>query len=176
MKKSKISALLVACLMVAASCNNDNNDDVMVPDADRTFAMSAADGGMLEVKLGQLAQDKAMNQSLKNYGQMMVTDHTKANNELKGIADSKDITIPSMLSSAKQQKYDSLAAMQGMKFDSAYVRTMVTSHKETVDMFQKQANTGSDNDLKSFAERTLPTLNMHLTRIQTLQDSLNITP
>ena len=174
MKKLKVSALLLVGLFAAVSCKEDDGDMTMVPEADRSFAMMAADGGMLEVKLGELAKNKATMQSVKNYGQMMVTDHTKANDELKGIADSKSISLPATLSTPKQQKYDSLAAMSGMKFDSAYVRVMVSSHQETISLFQKEADNGGDSDLKSFATKTLPTLKMHLSHIESLRDSLKI--
>ncbi|MPR36450.1 DUF4142 domain-containing protein [Salmonirosea aquatica] len=174
MKKIKLSALLLVGLFVAVSCKDDDDGLTMVPEADRNFAMMAADGGMLEVQLGQLAQSKGMTQSVKDFGQMMVTDHTKANAELEGIVSSKDITLPTTLSTAKKQKYDSLAAMQGMAFDSAYVRVMVMSHQETIDLFQEEANNGKDSELKSWASGKLPTLNQHLTKVEAIQDSLNI--
>ncbi|GAB2799804.1 hypothetical protein GCM10027275_52270 [Rhabdobacter roseus] len=172
MKKVKLFAYLVAGLFIAASCNNDDDDEMLVPETDRAFAVAAADGGMLEVRLGQLAQERGMSQGVKEFGQMMVTDHTKANEELMAIANFKGITLPTTLSTAKQQKVDSLSAMQGMAFDSTFARMMVASHQETITLFRNEANNGEDADLKGWASSKIPTLEQHLEHAMMLRDSV----
>lgn len=129
---------------------------------DSTFATKAAQGGMAEVKLGELAKEKASSQAVKDFGQKMVDDHTKANDELKGIAGRKGITLPESLDSKDQANYDRLSKLSGPAFDRAYMRDMVTDHRTDVNEFKREANGGTDADLKAFASKTVPTLEEHL--------------
>jgi len=129
---------------------------------DSTFVTKAAQGGMAEVKLGQLAEQKAMSPDVKNFGQTMVTDHTKANDELKALASSKGITLPSEIDSKDQATYDRLSKLSGAEFDRAYMKDMVSDHKTDVGEFKRQAVRGADVDLKAWAAKTLPTLEHHL--------------
>ena len=132
--------------------------------ADKSFAMQAAKGGMGEVALGQMAQQKAGSDAVKQFATHMVDDHTKANDELKQIASTKNITLPSAPpSDAKTRK---LEGMSGAGFDKAYMAMMLTDHKKTIALFQKEANSGKDADLKAFASKTLPTLKSHLEMVQ----------
>lgn len=201
MKKFNLMLLFVATMFVAVSCKDDDDDNDTVTDqltdSDRTFVMNAADGGMFEVMAGQLAikKDSMMVDSMgsdsmttdsmgtgtmtgldsagiRSFAQMMVTDHTKAGNELKTLADKKSVTLATTLTTAKQQKLDSLNALSGSAFNRAYIKMMVSSHQETVDMFQKESDSGSDADVKSFSSTWLPTFKTHLQHAQMLQDSL----
>jgi putative membrane protein len=129
---------------------------------DSTFATKAAQGGMAEVKLGELAKDHAQSDEVKNFGQQMVTDHTKANDELKSIAAGKNITLPTDLNAKDKATYDRLSKLSGAAFDRAYMRDMVADHRTDVSEFRKQAKSGTDPDLKAFASKTLPTLEHHL--------------
>lgn len=135
---------------------------------DKAFVLSAADGGMLEVKLGQLATKNATMAKCKEFGKMMVTDHTKVNDELKALAQKKDITIPTKLSTAKQQMYDSLAAMKGEKFDMVFMNMMIASHEEAIGLFQTESSKGQDPDLKKWADAKIPALKHHLEKAKTL--------
>jgi len=175
--------MLAAGMFVAVSCDDDDENMVTVPEADRTFAISAADGGMFEVKAGEMAVAKgdssatgmvmgSDSMSIKSFGQMMITDHTKANNELKGIADPKDVDLPTTLSSAKQMKLDSLNAVSGAAFSTMYARMMVTSHQETIALFEKESSTGQDAELKSWATQKLPTLKHHLEMAEMMYDEM----
>ncbi|MGV3603632.1 MAG: DUF4142 domain-containing protein [Dyadobacter fermentans] len=145
------------------------------------FVMNAADGGMFEVRAGELAVSKGDStktgmvmagdsMSIKSFGQMMITDHTKANNELKTIADRKQVSIPTTLSEAKQKMIDSLSAASGAAFNTMYTRMMVSSHRETVALFEKESGSGQDADLKSWATATLPTLKHHLEMAEMMHD------
>ena len=136
---------------------------------DMEFAKKAAGGGMAEVKLGQLAQDKAKNDQVKQFGQRMVDDHSKANDKLKTIAQQKNIDLPQDLPEDAQQTYDELQNKSGQEFDQAYMDHMVKDHKKDIDLFQKEAQSGQDQDLKQFAEQTLPTLQEHLDLAQQTQ-------
>ena len=130
--------------------------------ADSNFATKAAQGGMAEVQLGNLAKDHASSTEVKNFGQQMVSDHTKANDQLKSIAAQKNITLPTSIDAKDQAVYDRLSKLNGVEFDRAYMRQMVEDHRKDVSEFRKESTSGSDPELKSFASSTLPTLENHL--------------
>jgi putative membrane protein len=138
-------------------------DATMGKTADSTFAKKAAAGGMAEVKFGELAQQKASSPAVKQFGQRMVNDHSKANSQLKGVASKDDITLPSGLDANDQATYDKLSKLSGTAFDRAYMKDMVSDHEKDVSDFKREANTGKNSDVKNFASQTLPTLEEHLT-------------
>jgi putative membrane protein len=131
--------------------------------SDSTFATKAAEGGLAEVQLGNLAKDHAESADVKSFGERMVTDHTKANEELTKIASGKGITLPTSMNSKDQALYDRLSKLNGAAFDRAYIQDMVSDHKTDVNEFKREADKGTDSDLKAFAAKTLPTLQEHLT-------------
>jgi putative membrane protein len=132
------------------------------------FMEDAAQGGMAEVELGKLASQKGADAEVKKFGQMMVTDHTKANNELKTLAASKKMELPKDMGSHKSE-HDKLNGLSGADFDKEYVDGMVSDHETDVAMFEKQANNGTDPEVKAFAAKTLPTLKKHLEAIKAIQ-------
>ena len=142
--------------------------------SDRKFMMEAAKGGLMEVDAGNMAQQNAANQRVKDFGAMMVRDHSKANDELKTLASSKGINLPlDSLKSANQKHLDQMQKMQGKAFDSHYVSMMVSDHKKDVSEFEKQSKNAKDPDLKAWASRTLPTLQMHLDSIQAINKTVH---
>lgn len=140
-----------------------------------TFAKKAAEGGLLEVQLGQLAEQKASSQQVKQFGQRMVTDHTKLNDQLMSVASKDNIPLPTQLTGKDKAQYDRLAALSGTQFDRAYMRYMVKDHTEDISEFQKEANSGSNPDLKSLAGMALPILQQHLQLAKDTQNSLGVT-
>jgi putative membrane protein len=140
--------------------------------ADAKFASEAAMGGMMEVELGRVAARKGASDEVRQFGQKMVDDHSKANEDLKRVASSKSIRLPTELSPKMQAEMRKLSAMSGEKFDKEYVKMMVKDHREDVAEFQKEAGGGMDADIKSFAARTLPTLQEHLQMIQRINDKM----
>jgi putative membrane protein len=143
--------------------------DSAAANPDTAFANKAAVGGMAEVALGKLAESKSNNAKIKEFADMMVTDHGKANDELKGIAQSKKITLPATLDAEHQAKSDSLSKLSGKDFDKAYVAAMVEGHQKTLALMQGEAADGKDNELKAFAAKTAPVVKMHLDAIQKIQ-------
>jgi putative membrane protein len=141
----------------------------MMKSADTYFAIVAAQGGLAEVKLGQLAAEKASNPDVKAFGQKMVDDHTKANDQLKSIAQDEGLTLPGDVNQKQQATYDRLSKLSGAEFDKQYVKNMVEDHQEDVKEFRKEANSGKDEKIKSFASQTLPTLQQHLDMIKSIQ-------
>lgn len=145
-----------------ANQHMDSGSQKMMSSADTTFAMKAAQGGMAEVKLGQLAVDKASNPDVKAFGQRMIDDHTKANDQLKSICSAENMTPPTDIGAKDQATYDKLSKLSGPAFDKAYMKDMVKDHEIDIKEFQKEANSGKDPQLKQFAQTTLPTLQSHL--------------
>jgi putative membrane protein len=144
----------------AASATSKSSTRSATPDVH--FAKEAARGGMAEVKLGQLAQEKGSSDTVKTFGKRMVDDHSKAGDKLKEVASHESITLPSDLSAKDQATYDRFSKLNGAAFDRAYARDMVKDHETDVAAFQKEANAGKNDSLKSFASETLPTLQDHL--------------
>jgi putative membrane protein len=132
-------------------------------DQDKMFVDAAAKGGMMEVMLGNIAETNASNQKVKDLGKMMVTDHTKANDALKGWAMNAKYTLPTALDAKQQKMVDDIKMKKGAEFDKAYTALMVSDHKEDIAEFKKEAKDGT-GDVKAFASKTLPTLEMHLTK------------
>lgn len=130
--------------------------------SDATFAKHAAQGGMAEVKMGQLAQDKGSSDTVKMFGQRMVQDHSAANDKLKRVAAQENITLPTRLSAKDQATYDRLSKLSGHAFDRAYAQDMVQDHVNDIAEFKKEAANGTDSAIKGFATETLPTLQDHL--------------
>ncbi|MBC7424555.1 MAG: DUF4142 domain-containing protein, partial [Ferruginibacter sp.] len=126
---------------VSVDLNKEKFDSSNIK-ADTKFAVTAADGGMLEVQCGTLALTKGNLPEVKNLGQMMVNDHAKANDELKALAANKNISIPAVLGTDNQSKLDKLASKAGKDFDKAYTELMVSDHKEDIDAFKKEVGNG----------------------------------
>jgi len=140
---------------------------------DTAFASKAAVGGMAEVALGKMAAAKGASKAVKDFGNMMVTDHGKANDELKSIAGKKNLNLPASLDAEHQAKSDSLSKLSGKDFDKAYVDAMIEGHKKTLSLMQSEATNGKDADLKAFASKTAPVVQHHLDEIQKIHDSMN---
>ena len=129
---------------------------------DKSFIEEAAKGGMAEVQLGQLAAQKGGSEDVKKFGQKMADDHSKANDQLKQLASSKGVGLPTDIDRSAKREHDKLSKMSGADFDREYMKHMVSDHKKDVKDFQKEAKSAKDPDVKSFASSTLPTLEQHL--------------
>lgn len=136
--------------------------------ADSTFMRTAAVDGMAEVEHGKLAAEHAASNDVKQFGQRMVDDHGKANAELKSVAAQKNVTLPTELDAKHKAMQAKLSKLKGAAFDSAYMAHMVSAHKEAVTLFQREAKSGKDAEVKAFAEKTLPTLQEHFKMAQDL--------
>lgn len=134
---------------------------------DSNFIKKAAKGGLDEVEIGTVAQDRATNPQVKEFARMMVTDHTKANSELMSIAATKGVKTP-----MKDKATEHWSKLDAKDFDRDYVKKMVSDHEEDVELFQKEARDGKDPEVVAFAQKTLPTLQMHLQRAQDLKAML----
>jgi putative membrane protein len=150
------------------------NKAISGPDAD--FAVEAANGGMAEVELGKLAQEKATNSKIKDFGAMMVKDHSMANMEMKELAKSKEIVLPDSISSEEQKLKTELAAKAGAEFDKAYVEAMVKDHKKDIAAFEEARKKVKYPEMTALIDKALPMLRMHLKSIEGIQKQMNIAP
>ncbi|HWK03221.1 MAG TPA: DUF4142 domain-containing protein [Puia sp.] len=135
---------------------------VSVSKDDAKFVVDAAAGGMEEVALGQLAQQKALSPDVKSFGAMMERDHSKGGDRLKAIAKEKNVTLPATLSPDMQKMADNLQKKSGKDFDKAYISMMIDDHKNDIREFEKEAKNGADADIRAFADSTLHMLHIHL--------------
>ena len=132
-----------------------------VPRGEQNFMKEAAQDNMVEVELGKLAEQKAASDSVKEFGKRMATDHSKANDELKQLADQKGVALPANIDRGHKRTLDRLNKLSGAAFDREYMQEMVKGHDKDVKAFQKAADAGKDPDVKAWAAKTLPTLKEH---------------
>ena len=162
--------LLVLAVMIGMAQNsnssgqnsNQSGGSMAVSNADRKFAMTAAMDGMAEVELGRLATERGASDAVKQFGRRMVDDHSKANDELKQWAATAGVTLPTALDAKHQAMVAKMSRLSGAAFDKAYAQNMVKDHTKAVQLFQREADRGTDAGLKTFASSTLPTLQEHL--------------
>jgi putative membrane protein len=168
-----IAAPAVGSAQTSGTSKQATSKEAKTPRGDQRFVKEALEGGMAEVQLGQLAQQRGNSDAVKQFGQRMATDHGKAGDELKQLASQKGIEAPTALDRSHQRTYDRLAKLSGADFDRAYMKEMVKDHDKDVKAFQKEANSGSDPDIKAFASKTLSTLQDHQQQAKQVQASVS---
>jgi putative membrane protein len=136
---------------------------------DQSFLKDAYQDGVGEVKMGQMGQAKTGNADVKSFATMIVADHTKANAEMKSLADSKQLKVPEDPSLTSQAKAKMLDAKTGANFEKEYIDGMIKDHKNDIEKFQKESLEAKDPDVKAFAQKTLPTLREHLKMAEDIQ-------
>ena len=168
-----ITSICVGALatMFSAQAASPDNRGQLDP-ADYKFAVAAARGGVLEVNLGKLAQEKAGNDAVKHFGQQMVEQHGKAGADLERITEKKGATVSTGPTAAQQREIDRLNKLSGADFDKAYIAFMVKDHKADLKEFQNAALKVNDNDLKAFAAATVPMIEDHLKMALAIQETL----
>jgi putative membrane protein len=152
---------LIVLLGVAVSGIGVYAEGKLAP-ADSMFVRKAAEGGMAEVKLGQLAKDRGSNKAVKDFGDRMARDHSNPNDELKDVASKKGIALRDSMNASNKALYDRLSHLSGDAFDKAYMRAMIEDHQEDVSEFRQESQSAKDPDVRQFASKTLPTLEEHL--------------
>jgi putative membrane protein len=140
-----------------------------VSTADQGFILAAAQGGMTEVKLGELAATNGMRADVKEFGQMMVKDHTAINDDLKALAAQKGVTLPDSLDAKHQAMVDKLTALTGSEFDDAYINGMIKAHQKDAKAFKAEAAATQDADIKSFLDKSIPIVEAHLEHIKAMK-------
>jgi putative membrane protein len=135
---------------------------------DESFYKHAAEGGIFEVDAGKLAQEKGNSQQVKDFGAMMVKDHSAANEKLKALAAAKSIDLPTSASVSQMATKAKLDVLSGNTFDESYIKSQVRAHRATIALFRKEIASGQDADAKAFAGATLPTLRAHMKAIDAI--------
>jgi putative membrane protein len=198
MKKLFLAPLLLMSVYFFSSCNSNNSGTqnpadttstsidtaksmdslknnagtTMIDQKTTDFINDAATGGMMEVELGNMANQKASSQRVKDFGKMMVDDHTKVNDNLKNICSQKNIDLPASITPDQRKDIDKLSKKTGSAFDKEYVNMMVDDHKKDIDAFKKAEMDVNDNDIKTFITNTLPVLQKHLDSIQAIKATM----
>lgn len=135
---------------------------------DQEFVDFAGQTDMAEAHFGQLAQDQASGQEVKDYGQTLVTDHTKDYNTLTAVAAKIGANVPKGIDAMHMKMIDPVAKLKGRTFDHHFLADMVKGHEQAIAKYKKEADGGDNADLKAYASATLPTLQMHLQKAQEL--------
>ena len=155
-----------------ASSSRVATNPTTVSKDDSTFIMKAADAGMTEVELGKIAEQNAASDKVKEFGQMMVKDHSAAGDQLKKIAQARSINIPESLSSDSKKHVADMQKKKGKDFDKAYIKMMVEGHEKVLKEFENEQSKGADAELKAFAAQTVPTIKGHLDSAKSIKESL----
>ena len=202
MKKLSFICVMAAGMLAIQACGDNNNNDrvgaasdtttttneATIPDTmthtpgtpaassltdkENKFVTNTANGGMMEVELGKLAQQKSSNEKVKGFAAEMVKDHGQANEELKALAQSKGVTLVDALDDDHQKHVKDLSEKTGADFDKAYMKLMVDDHQDVIDNFEECSKDGKDADLKAFATKTLPVLKKHLADAKVVRDAV----
>jgi putative membrane protein len=188
-KRALLQVTFVAAVLVITSCNNnsqkpkdtkdvaeehneakfDNNKE----EKDAQFLVNAAEINLEEIQLGQLAQQNGTTAHVKELGKMMVTAHTKSQNDLTALAKTKMITIPTSPTENAQEAYKKFNEKSGIDFDKAYADQMVSKHKDAIATFEKASNNSNDADIKNWATASLTDLRKHLDQSIDCQEKCN---
>lgn len=150
----------------------DKKDDRKITGNDRSFITQAAEDGHAEIALGKLAQQNGANKAVKDFGQRMVADHGKANQELAAIALKLGVAPPKEPGSKQKADIKKLSKLKGADFDREFADHMVKDHEKAVALFEKEARNGKAPELKAYASKTLPVLQEHLKMAEALQSRI----
>jgi putative membrane protein len=166
------TALVLPAVQAQTPRTGNDQQRGQLSESDYKFVVDVARSGQVEVQMGQLASQKGESQAVKDFGQRMVTDHTKANNELKQLISQKGATVPAELSHHEQSSVDRLQNQSGRDFDKVYAKDMAKDHKKDVKEFEKAAKDIKDSDLRAWAQKTLPVLQQHLKMAEQMETSV----
>ncbi len=161
---------LLAVVSFCACSNNDGNTDTsnIVNSTDSVFVVQASIGDTAEINVAQLAITKSTDTAILNFANMMIMDHTLAQASLRNIAARYGLTAKDSLDPAHLAEAAKLATLSGRAFDSAYIHGQVVDHQATIQLFNNEGSNGNNKDLKNFADTTLPKLQMHFDRADSI--------
>jgi putative membrane protein len=168
--RTKLSLAATAALASLTFASAVFAEGATVASGDRKFMEKAARDGLAEVQLGQLAKERGMSDEVKSFANRIVTDHGKANDELKSLAAAKGVALPAEMDKSHRKTMDKLAKLSGPDFDRAYMKEMVSDHKKDLSAFRKEAKGGKDADVRGFASKAVPTLEDHLAMARKTND------
>lgn len=153
-----VCCLALCCLTASAQKEHAKGKTL----TDQQFLDMAAQTDMVEAHLGQMAADQAGTQDVKDYAQMLVTDHTGDYQALQALATKAGLTVPTAIDAAHDKMIAPFEKLKGAAFDSRYIHTMIEGHTEAIGVYTKESNDATSADVKAYASATLPTLSKHL--------------
>jgi putative membrane protein len=153
-------------LPLYSSAAAEENGEMKATSVEKTFIMKAANGGMTEVEAGKAAAEKGASDAVKDFGNRMVKDHSKANDQLKKVASKMGVSVPDKVDAAHQGKLAKLSKLSGAAFDKAYVMDMIKAHQKDIAEFEAADKEVKNADLKKFIQDTVPVMKEHLEMIQ----------
>ena len=153
----------------ANTSTSTSNTGVVTDEKSREFLTKAANSGMAEVQLAKMAQQKATIDAVKSFAAMLERDHTAVGDQVKSFASQRNVTLPSAPSDEKQKMVNDMDKMSGKAFDKEFISMMVKGHNDGISLFEDTKANASDVDIKNFADKTLPTLRMHLDSAKAIQ-------
>lgn len=165
------AGLVVVAAAVCFGAEKEKTADAGKSSADAAFIKKAANGGMTEVELGKIAQDKGKTDDVKSFGERMVKDHGKANDDLKSVASKMNIEVPEKVNAKHQATIDKFSKMSADSFDAAYVKEMIKDHKKDIAEFESAKGEVTNEDLKKFIDDTVPVMKEHLEMVQKMNAS-----
>jgi putative membrane protein len=162
--KLKAKSFITCCALSLAllSCEKDDEDSNVLNDTDRTFMMQASLGNSAEVGAGALAATMGEDAMIQSFGQMMVSDHTTAQADLKTTGNTVSVNVKDTIDAAHLTLMQTLQGLSGRAFDSTYIVNQVSDHQKTVQAFQTEISSGSRNEVQDYANKYLPKIQMHL--------------
>jgi len=165
--RSGLGGVLVAVSLSLVLPSSSSAAGLTEPD--QAFILAAAQGGMTEVKLGELAIRNAVREDVKDFGRRMVKDHTALGDDLNALASLKGVTLADSLDSKHQAEVDKMAALTGIKFDDAYIAGMIKDHKTDAKDFETESAETKDPEIKGFLNKAIPIINVHLSQITVMK-------
>ena len=152
--------------------NNTDTTQIMVGEDAKKFTNEAAAGGLFEVEMGAIAQRNASSKAVKDFGKMMVDDHTQLNQELQALANKKNVPLPTEITNNQKDDTSKLGKETGSKFDKNYISMMVKDHEEDIDAFKKAGDDIKDQEYKDLITKALPVLQKHLDAAKAIKDKM----
>ena len=169
-----LTKILLACLIISAvfiSCKDDNDNNV-ITSQDRTFLVQASLSNNAEIEAGTLASTKGDSSAIRDYGQMMVTDHTQAQTDLKTTGTNVNVNVTDSIDATHAALIVTLTGLSGREFDSAYILNQITDHQATIAAFQTELNSGSRSEVLNYANTYLPKIQMHLQKADSIATAM----
>ena len=152
-----------------ATPSTSSTTNVVTDEKSSEFLKKVTNSGMAEIQLAKLAQQKATIDAVKNFASMLERDHTAVNDQVKNLAGQRNVSLPTAPSDDKQKMYTDMEKMTGKSFDKEYISMMVKAHNDGISLFEDTKTNATDIDVKNFADKTLPTLKMHLDSAKAIQ-------
>lgn len=163
---------VVCCVALCAVPGLAQKKAAGAPMSDQDFVNFAAQTDMVEANLGQLAQQNASSQDVKDYGQMLTTDHTNDFSQLHAAAQSANLSVPDAIDEAHNKSaINPLENKKGKAFDGHYIHAMVAGHTKAVSVYKKEAADAQNDAIKTYAQAALPILQKHLDQAKMLEKS-----